>query len=167
MSNPIDVQLLRELRDGHTGMHWLQSLACANVRRSAGGHSEHAYTLAAQIDSLDEQIQETYTLDRFFYALPEGWWIWVPLLYVGGFWYAAQRQVYEDRLIYWMWFLIIFGGLALTVLAKMVSKEWVIKHAKVNRRPRLKGERAALVVQLMETRDHLVENVLSLAIKPL
>jgi hypothetical protein len=162
MSNPIDVQLLRDLRDVHTGMHWLQNLARAQVRRSAGGPSEQVYTLAAQIDALDEKIRETYALDKFFYRLPEGWWIWVPLVYLGAFLYAAQRDSYEERLMYWMWSLMIFGGIALTFLARKVAKESGLRREKVRRRPRLKGERAALMVQLMETRDHLVENAQSL-----
>ena len=161
MSNPIDVQLLRSLRDGQRGIHWLQNLARANVRRSDGGPFEQVYGLAAEIDRLDGEIQETYTLDKFFYRLPRAWWVWVPLLYLGGFLLAAQAELYEDRLIRWMWSLIIFGGFALTFLAKKAAKEGALKHAKVLRRPRLMGERAALMVQLMETRDQVVEAAVS------
>jgi len=159
MSNPIDVQLLRTLQDGHTGLHWLQSLARGNVRRKSDSASEQAYVLAAQIDVLDEQIRETYTLDKFFYRLPPGWWAWVPLLYSFGFLYAAQRELYEDRLMVWMWFLILLAGFALTVFARKVSIESGLRRGKLRRRPRLKGERAALMVRLMQTRDHIVENL--------
>jgi hypothetical protein len=162
MSNPIDVQLLRELRDVHTGLHWVQALARGNVRRNTGGSSEQAYVLAARIDSIEQQIKETYVSDKFFYRLPEGWWVWVPLLYYVGFWFAARRVFYEDRLMHWMWFLILLGGLALTFLVRKVAKESVLKRAKASLRPRLKGERAALMVQLMQTRDHVVENVPSM-----
>jgi hypothetical protein len=161
MSNPIDVQLVRDLRDGDTGLHWLQSLACGNVRRSAGGASEQVYVLAAQIDVIEEQIKETYIPDKFFYGLPLYWWVWVPLLYAFGFLYAADREFYEDRLMVWMLFLLGLGVFALTFLFRKAAKESGLRREKIQRRPRLKGERAALMVQLMQARDQVVENALS------
>jgi len=161
MSDPIDLQILRHLRDGNTGMEWLQSLARSNVRRSACEHSELAYTLAAQIHQLDEDIKETYALDKFFYKLPPGWWIWVPLLYFGAVVFAAQWTDSYMRVLVWLWVLVAFGGIAATFLAKKFAKESTLMLEKVRRRPRLKGERAALMVHLMETRDHIVATVVA------
>ena len=156
MSNPLHVQSLIELRDGQRGIEWLQGLARANVRRSNGLLEERAYALASEIDRLDEDIQRTYTADTFFFRLPKAWWAWVPLLYSGGFLYATQKEFYEERIQQWMWFVMI---LALFATLFLVRKWWMETSRKVDKRqsrPRLKGQRAALMVELLQVRDALV-----------
>ena len=157
MSNPIDVQSLKELRDGQRGIEWLQGLARANVRRANGVVSERAYALASEIDRLDEDIQRTYTDDKFFFKLPNAWWAWVPLLYSGGFLYATQLEFIEERLNRWMWFVVALGTFAVFFLMRKVWMEQTRKLDKKKTRPRLKGQRAALMVELLQTRDALLE----------
>jgi len=156
MSNPVNVQLLQELRDGQRGIVWLQGLAQSNVRRSDGALGEQAYELAGQIDRLDEEIQDTYVEDRFFFPLPRAWWFWVPALYLCGFLFAAQTEVYEDRLMRWMWSLVFWGAFGIYFLIQKKAMEESRKRQKSQQRPRLKGERAALMVRLLETRDALI-----------
>ena len=160
MSNHVDLQILRDLRDGNTGMSWLQGLARANVRSSDGAYGQLAYALAAQIDEIEQAIKETYAQDKFFYRLPSGWWMWVPLLYFGAMVFAAQWTDTDTRVLVWLWIVVGFGGIAITFLAKKFAKESTLKREKVRRRPRLKGERAAIMVTLLKTRDQIVEVVL-------
>tara|TARA_Y100001978_G_scaffold190260_1_gene193306 strand:- start:256 stop:765 length:510 start_codon:yes stop_codon:yes gene_type:complete len=163
MSNPVDVQSLRELRDGQRGIEWLQALARANVRRSQGPASERAYALASEIDRLDEDIQSTYTDDKYFFKLPKAWWAWVPLLYSGGFLYSSQTEFFEDRMNRWMWFLVGFGVFAVFFLLRKAWMENTRKIDKTKARPRLKGQRAALMVELLQVRDTLVGEVSKVA----
>ena len=163
MSNSVDVQSLRELRDGQRGIEWLQGLARANVRRSQGVVAEQAYALASEIDRLDEDIQSTYTDDKFFFKLPTAWWAWVPLLYSGGFLYSAHTEFYEDRLNRWMWFAVGLGVFAVLFLIRKLWMENTRKLDKRKARPRLKGQRAALMVDLLKARDALVEQAIARA----
>ena len=157
MSNPVDVQSLCGLRDGQSGMAWLQILAQSNVRRSDGVVAERAFALAGRIDQVDEEIDATRTDDRFFYQLPPGWWMWVPILYFGAVVFAGQWADSDMRILVWMWILVAFGGVAITFLAKKYGKEGSLALEKVRRRSRLKGERAALMVELLKARDELVD----------
>lgn len=166
MSNPVDVQSLRALRDGQRGIEWLQGLARSNVRRSQGEAADRAYALASEIDRLDQDIQSTYTDDKFFFKLPKAWWAWVPLLYSGGFLYSAHTEFYEDRLNRWMWFVVGLGVFAVFFLIRKVWMENTRKLEKKQSRPRLKGQRAALMVELLRTRDTLIEQTRSPAIAP-
>ena len=166
MSNPIDVQSLQSLRDGQRGMVWLQGLARSNVRRSAGGVAERAYDLAGRIHAVEEEIQTTHTPDKFAFPLPPGWWIWVIIVYFSTIAFAKLQADGDMRILVWMWCLVAFGVFAIVFLAKKYGKESALTMEKRRRRARLKGERAALMVDLLQTRDALVQSVSTLPPEP-
>jgi hypothetical protein len=85
MADPVNIRQLEGLHDGNTGTQWLQRLASGGLRRSIDEAAAAAYVLAARVQELEDAIQETYTLEQLFFALPKGWWFWVPLLYGFGF----------------------------------------------------------------------------------
>lgn len=156
MSNPLDITVLNSLRDGQYGIVWLQTLAAAGVRRSDGDAAVRAYALAQRVHELDEEIQATLVVDKEHFELPKLWWVWVPALYTGLFLWSMDAEHYEDRLSKWMIALVCLGVLAVWVLFVKYSRELSLRRVKAQLRPRLKGERAAAMVDLLRARDACV-----------
>jgi len=156
MPNPIDTILLNSMTDGKYGIDWLQALAAAGVRRSESEAAVEAYALAQRVHELDEEIQATWVVDREHFELPKLWWVWVPALYTGLFLWSMDAEHYEDRLNKWMIALVCLGVLAVWVLFVKHSRELSLKRVKAQLRPRLKGERAAAMVDLLRARDACV-----------
>ena len=153
MANPIDTLLLNSLTDGKYGIVWLQSLAAAGVRRSDGDAAVQAYGLAQRVHELDEEIQATFVVDKEHFELPKLWWVWVPALYTGTFLWSMEAQHYEERLSKFMIALVTLAVLAVWVLFVKFSRDLSMKRIKAQLRPRLKGERAAAMVDLLRARD--------------
>jgi hypothetical protein len=156
MPNPIDTILLNSMTDGKYGIDWLQSLAAAGVRRSDSETAVEAYALAQRVHELDEEIQATMVVDKEHFELPKLWWVWVPALYTGLFLWSMDAEHYEDRLSKWMIALVCLGVLAVWVLFVKYSRELSLRRVKAQLRPRLKGERAAAMVDLLRARDACV-----------
>ncbi len=156
MPNPIDIILLNSMTAGKYGIDWLQTLAAAGVRRSDSETADEAYALAQRVHELDEEIQATWVVDREHFELPRLWWVWVPALYTGLFFWSMDADHYEDRLNKWMIALVCLGVLAVWVLFVKYSRELSLRRVKAQLRPRLKGERAAAMVDLLRARDACV-----------
>jgi hypothetical protein len=156
MSNPVDTIVLNSLSDGQYGIVWLQTLAAAGVRRSDGDAAVRAYALAQRVHELDEEIQATLVVDKEHFELPKLWWVWVPSLYTGLFLWSMDAEHYQDRLNKWMIALVSLGVLAVWVLCVKYSRELSLRRVKAQLRPRLKGARAAAVVDLLRARDACV-----------
>ena len=156
MSNFITVQTLRELHDGLTGMAWVQGLARAGVRRRQGGLQEQLYALAHQLDDLEQQIESTMAADRLYFRLPMVWWAWVPLLFSGGFLYAAQGEFYEQRLVVWALSLMSFFAFAALFWFRHRAEEAIRTEIKRRNRPKLKAQKGELMAELLTTRDALL-----------
>ena len=155
--DPINMFILRECKQGRLGIQWLQSLARASVRSQDGGLGERAYGLARELDAVDEEIADTFVLDIMFFPLPKGWWWKMPLLYAGGFLWAAQEDHYEDRLISWAWALTILGFFASMVILYKLVRERRLQFEKGRRRPGLNQRRKELENELCLVRDALLE----------
>ena len=164
MKSLFEKGILRQLTDGHLGIQWLQGLAQAGVRSSGDGPEGVAYVLAQRANELDDQIAETFRGEHVFFPLPPGWWIWVPLLYAGGFMWALERRpsaanptdFVEERWYAYMGFCVALGVISASVLIVKYLRERRILRERALRRPRLRGERAAVMVDLMEARDAIV-----------
>jgi hypothetical protein len=156
MPNPIDTILLNSMTDGKYGIDWLQSLAAAGVRRSESEAAVEAYALAQRVHELDEEIQATWVVDKEHFELPKGWWFWVPSLYAGMFFWSMDADHVDDRLNNWMISVVCLGVLAVWVLFVKYSRELTNQRFKAQLRPRLKGERAAAMVDLLRARDACV-----------
>lgn len=156
MSNPLDTILLNSLSDGQYGIVWLQTLASAGLRRSDGDAAVRAYALAQRVHELDEEIQATLVVDKEHFELPKLWWVWVPSLYTGLFLWSMDPEYFQDRLNKWMIALVCLGVLAVWVVCVKYSRELSLRRIKAQLRPRLKGERAAAMVDLLRTRDSCV-----------
>lgn len=166
MKSPVEKGILRQLTDGHLGIQWLQGLAQAGVRSSGDGPEGVAYLLAQRAHELDDQIAETFQGEQVFFRLPPGWWLWVPMLYSGGFMWALERRpsagnpndFVEERWYAYMTFCIVLGVLSASVLIVKYVREQRILRERKKRRPRLRGERAAVMVDLMAVRDAIVSD---------
>ena len=138
------------------GIHWLQTLAGAGVRRADGELAERAYGLAQELDLTDEEIARTYVVDVWFFSLPKGWWFWLPCMYCGAFIWSAHEDSFEERVLTWGWFLIIFGVFASMVIGYKLVSEFRLKLEKIRTRPLLERRRKGLESDLMAVRDELV-----------
>jgi hypothetical protein len=156
MADPVNTRQLEGLHEDNTGTQWLQRMASGGLRRSAGEDAAAAYALAARVQALEDAIQETYTMEQLFFALPKWWWFWVPLLYGFGFLWAMQKEHFEDRLSSWMISLMLFGVLAGLVLFIKFYREQTALRAKRLRRPVLHAERTQAMIDLMGARDRCV-----------
>lgn len=164
MTSLVEKGILRQLTDGHLGIQWLQGLARAGVKSSGEGPGAVAYVLAQRANELDEQIAETFQGEQVFFRLPPGWWLWVPMLYTGGFMWALERRpsadnpsdFVEERWYAFMAFCVVLGVVSASVLVSKYLRERRILRERAQRRPRLRGERAAVMLDLMAARDELV-----------
>ena len=164
MRSLVEKGILRQLTDAHLGIQWLQGLAQAGVRSSEEGPGAVAYVLAQRANELDDQIAETFQGEQVFFRLPPGWWLWVPMLYTGGFMWALERRpsadnpndFVEERWYAFMAFCVVLGVVSAAVLILKFVRERRILRERALRRPRLRGERAAVMVDLMAARDAIV-----------
>ncbi len=153
---PISASQLRALRSDHTGMQWLQGMAKSGLRRSTCSEAAEAYTIAAQVDELDDAIQATFASEQFFFPLPKWWWVWVPLLYWLGFLWALQQDSFEERLFTWGWSMKLFGVVAGWILFMTAHREYRAKQEKLKRRPILRAERSTAMADLEAMRDRCI-----------
>ena len=156
MGTPLDKPLLRSLTDSHQGIVWLQALARAGVRSGDDAHG--VYALAQVAHELDDAIQDTYRGEQLYFPLPDGWWIWVPMLYGGGFLWAMERKHVEQRLGGFMWVCIAIAVAFAAVLMLKFVRERRVLLERSRLRPRLKGQRAAAMADLLRARDALVQD---------
>ncbi len=156
MEPHIDKGILRAMNDSHPGMTWLQALSRSGLRSGEGEPGAPAYQLAQRVHEIEDEIDLTYQREEVYFPLPPGWWIWVPLLYSGGFLWAADKDFYEERLVGFMLFCIAFALILGVVLLSKYVRERRILLDRAKKRPRLLGERAAVMVDLMALRDVLV-----------
>ena len=159
MSNFISVQTLQELHDGQSGIAWVHGLARAGVRRRQGALEDKLYALAHQLDGLEDQIESTMAADRFYFRLPTVWWAWVPLLFSGGFLYAAQGDMFEQRLVVWAVVLMSFFVFAALFWFRNRVVEAVRLEKKRRHRPKLKMQKKQLMAELVGARDELLVQI--------
>jgi len=155
MSSLLDKPLLRSMTDSHRGIIWLQALAKAGVRTVDDRFG--VYALAQRTHELDDEIQDTYRAEQLYFPLPGGWWIWVPMLYGWGFLWALERTHVEERLGGFMLVCIGVAVLFAAVLMLKFVRERRVLRARARLRPRLKGQRAAAMADLLQARDALIE----------
>jgi len=154
----IDRTLLNSLRHSSLGMQWLQGLARAGVRRSDGLTSTELYATAQKVHELDDSIAETYVGEQLFFPLPAGWWIWVPLLYAGGFMWALDRRGgVEERVSVFMVFCVVLAVVAAMVLTVKYVKERDARRERARQRPILTADRNAVRTELVRLRDRFLE----------
>lgn len=139
-------------------MQWLQGLARAGIRRKDGLTSEELYAAAQKLHELDDSIAATFVGEQLFFPLPAGWWIWVPLLYAGGFMWALDRRGgVEERVTVFMVFCVVLAVVAAMVLVVKYVKERDARRERSRRRPLLNADRDAARADLVRLRDQFLE----------
>ncbi len=160
----IDRRNLSHLNRGSLGIQWLQGLARAGVRRSTGAVAEQLYALAQQLHDIDEEIAQTFVGDQLFFPLPDGWWLWMPLVYSGGFLWALRYNseapdssaYIEERMSLFMMFCIALGVVSAVVLSVKFIRERDARVRKERLRPTLVDARDGLRNELLRLRETMV-----------
>ncbi|MEC8192862.1 MAG: hypothetical protein VX127_09020 [Myxococcota bacterium] len=156
-------QNLNHLSSSSLGIQWLQGMARAGIRRTDGGEAARMYELAQELDELDDKIAETFVGEQLFFPLPNGWWIWVPLLYSGGFLWALRHRAEatdvnaytEERMSIYMMFCVALAVISMVVLGIKFFRERDARLRKQRQRPTLVAARDGVRNELVRLRDAL------------
>ena len=121
------------------------------------------YDLAQELHELDEEVAETFVGEQLFFPLPNGWWIWVPMLYSGGFLWALRHRseatdvhaYTEERMSIYMMFCVALAAISMVVLGTKFIRERDARLRKQRQRPTLVAARDGVRNELVRLRDAL------------
>jgi len=155
----MDAELLRGLSAKDNAETWMRVLAGAGVP-SAGPGGE-LYALAQKLWNVEDALRDTRMRDQMAWALPDRWWLWLPLTYFVIFFIAAQWTVYIDRLIVFGTLLCTVGLAAVLMLARLLWIPQSRARARTKERPHLLTQRTQLRESLVTGRDDLLSQELA------